>query len=261
MAQFVLGDRDIARDISPRDNDNEDPETNQGGMEGDKRHYKKDSRYLEDLYTLTYNEDSSIDQDESFEVETLAAKKIPVGMTSLQVPKNSPKSRFSQGLVRSQSSGPMSLTVLNSRTSMTEITAAADVSADPKLKFASSTLDTNLHKILARRLAGGQPVSYDSCKLLTKAYYKLLRDPAVSQVGLVSGGQGELFTHNTTDTINWQSLVGADKEQLEKIVAGYTGLARSLNDQLMQELITKDELLAKQDMMLDTISEMTDNLL
>ena len=110
----------------------------------------------------------------------------------------------------------MSLTVLNSRTSMTEITAAADVSADPKLKFASSTLDTNLHKILARRLAGGQPVSYDSCKLLTKAYYKLLRDPAVSQVGLVSAGQGELFTHNTTDTINWQSLVGADKEQVKR---------------------------------------------
>ena len=49
--------------------------------------------------------------------------------------------------------------------------------------------------------------------------------------------------------------------KLEKIVEGYTGLARSLNDQLMQELITKDELLAKQDMMLDTISEMTDNLL
>ena len=48
--------------------------------------------------------------------------------------------------------------------------------------------------------------------------------------------------------------------KLEKIVAGYTGLARSLNDQLMQELMTKDELLAKQDMMLDTISEMTDNL-
>ena len=112
----------------------------------------------------------------------------------------------------------MSLTVLNSRTSMTEINVAtADVTADPKLKFASSTLDTNLHKILARRLAGGQPVSYDSCKLLTKAYYKLLRDPAVSQVGLVSAGQGELFTHNTTDTINWQSLVGADKEQVKCI--------------------------------------------
>ena len=60
-------------------------------------------------------------------------------------------------------------------------------------------------------------MSYESCKLLTKAYYKLLRDPAVSQVGLVSAGQGELFTHNTTDTINWQSLVGADKEQVKCI--------------------------------------------
>ena len=50
MAQFVLGDQDIARDINPRendncDNDNGDSETGQGGIEGDKRHYKKDSRY------------------------------------------------------------------------------------------------------------------------------------------------------------------------------------------------------------------------
>ena len=50
MAQFVLGDQDIVRDISPRendntDNDNGDSETSQGGIEGDKRHYKKDSRY------------------------------------------------------------------------------------------------------------------------------------------------------------------------------------------------------------------------
>ena len=46
MAQFVLGDRgDIAGDISPRDNDNGDPETCQAGIEADKRHYKKDSRY------------------------------------------------------------------------------------------------------------------------------------------------------------------------------------------------------------------------
>ena len=43
-------------------------------------------------------------------------------------------------------------------------------------------------------------------------------------------------------------------------MAGYTGLARSLNDQLMQELVTKDELLAEQDRLLETISEMTDNL-
>ena len=45
MAQFVLGDQDLVRDSSPRDdNDHGDLETSQGGMEGDKRHYKKDSR-------------------------------------------------------------------------------------------------------------------------------------------------------------------------------------------------------------------------
>ena len=53
MAQFVLGDQDIAKDISPRENDNcendnGDSETGQGGIEGDKRHYKKDSRYMVD---------------------------------------------------------------------------------------------------------------------------------------------------------------------------------------------------------------------
>ena len=49
--------------------------------------------------------------------------------------------------------------------------------------------------------------------------------------------------------------------QLANIVAGYTGLVKSLNDQLMQELMTKDELIAEQDRMLENISEMTDNLL
>ena len=47
MAQFVLGDRGtIAGGIGPGDNDSGDPETSQGGVEADKRHYKKDSRYL-----------------------------------------------------------------------------------------------------------------------------------------------------------------------------------------------------------------------
>ena len=47
MAQFVLGDRDIVSDLSPRDDDhcdNGDLESSQGGIEEDKRHYKKDSR-------------------------------------------------------------------------------------------------------------------------------------------------------------------------------------------------------------------------
>ena len=48
--------------------------------------------------------------------------------------------------------------------------------------------------------------------------------------------------------------------QLSKIVAGYTGLVKSLNDSLVQELIVKDNLAAEQDTMLETISELTDSL-
>ena len=45
------------------------------------------SRYLEDLYTLTYHEDSSIDQDENEtkELETYNGVKLSAGLTSLQV--------------------------------------------------------------------------------------------------------------------------------------------------------------------------------
>ena len=44
-------------------------------------------RYLEDLYTLTYHEDSSIDQDENEnkEIETFNNLKLSTGLTSLQV--------------------------------------------------------------------------------------------------------------------------------------------------------------------------------
>ena len=49
--------------------------------------------------------------------------------------------------------------------------------------------------------------------------------------------------------------------QLANIVAGYTGLVKSLNEELVTELINKDELTDEQDNMLETISELTDNLL
>ena len=44
-------------------------------------------RYLEDLYTLTYQEDSSIDQDENDinELETNNNVKLTTGLQSLQV--------------------------------------------------------------------------------------------------------------------------------------------------------------------------------
>ena len=111
----------------------------------------------------------------------------------------------------------MSLNMLSSKPAVTDHTAAAvAVTADPQLKFASSTLDTNLHKILARRLACGQPVSYDSCKLLTKAYYKLLRDPAVISDVTSTVQPQKLYTHNGSDNsiLNWQSLVKTDTQQV-----------------------------------------------
>ena len=43
-------------------------------------------RYLEDLYTLTYDEDSSMDQDEyESSHEKIINMKIPTGLISLQV--------------------------------------------------------------------------------------------------------------------------------------------------------------------------------
>jgi len=272
MATFVLGDHhqdsfkvndSYQQQSSDISEDASDVEQNMA-RDDDKRHYKKDSRYLEDLYTLTYDEDSSMDQDEyESSHEKIINMKIPTGLISLQVPKKTQQSRFSSGLLRSQSSGPMSLNMLTAKPAVLSHTdAAVAVSDNPQLKFATSTLDTNLHKILARRLAGGQPVSYDSCKLLTKAYYKLLRNPSVNEMKTKKQTQ-ELYTHNCTDKslLNWQSLVKTDTKQLANIVAGYTGLVKSLNDQLMQELMTKDELIAEQDRMLENISEMTDNLL
>ena len=140
--------------------------------------------------------------------------KVPTGLISLQVGTKlkTPVGRLRTGLVRSQSSGPMSLNIVSGGASESLLTSPAD----PQLQFASSTLDTNLHKILARRLAGGQPVSYDSCKLLTKAYYKLLRDPAVTAVMTKDRPASQPYTHNCSDSSipNWQALLKTDKQQV-----------------------------------------------
>ena len=130
----------------------------------------------------------------------------------MQVPKKTPTSKFNAGLTRSQSSGPLSLNL--SKTSQYS-PASSDLLPDQRLPFASSTLDTNLHKILARRMAGGQGVSYHSCKLLTKAYYKLLRDPA--SPGVVAPPlPARPYTHNCAGNtkLSWQSLVKTDTKQV-----------------------------------------------
>ena len=235
------------------------------------------SRYLEDLYTLTYHEDSSIDQDENEtkELETYNGVKLSAGLTSLQVnyvslysivstvtvqvPKKTPVSKFGSGLTRSQSSGPLSLNMVASSGMFS--TSSSSLVPEQRLQFASSTLDTNLHKILARRMAGGQGVSYHSCKLLTKAYYKLLRDP--SSPGVVAPPlPSQPFTNGAgNNKLSWQNLVNTDAKQLSNIVAGYSALVKSLNEELVQELMVKDELVAEQDKMLETISELTDSML
>ena len=127
-------------------------------------------------------------------------------------------------------------------------------------------------------MAGGQGVSYHSCKLLTKAYYKLLRDPASPGV-VAPPPPSQPYTHNCAGNtkLSWQSLVKTDTKQvryhtitaisnlslpqLSNIVAGYSALVKSLNEELVQELMTKDELVAEQDKMLERISELTDSML
>ena len=133
-----------------------------------------------------------------------------------QVPKKTKTSRFSAGLTRSQSSGPLSL---NLSPASQFSPARPDLVPSQRLEFASSTLDTNLHKILARRMAGGQGVSYHSCKLLTKAYYKLLRDPASPGV-VAPPPPSQPYTHNcaANSKLSWQSLVKTETKQVSGIL-------------------------------------------
>lgn len=245
MAQFVIGSNMV--DDSVR---KEKERKEQENQEKARRHYKKDSRYLEDLYTLTYQEDSlEKEEDEDPEMPAWGAPRPPLRgaqpLASLQVGRQPPR----HGLVRSASSGPLSLG---------GVVANKTGEGDARVNFTSSTLDTNLHKILARRMAGGQGVSLRSCKLLTRAYYSLLRDEGQC----TPSPQPTLPRPQREDPkLDWATLIQTDRQQLRNIVEGYTALVRSLNDELMVELMRKDELGAEQDSMLETISELTDSLL
>ena len=68
-------------------------------------------------------------------------------------------------------------------------------------------------------MAGGQGVSYHSCKLLTKAYYKLLRDPA--SPGVVAPplpSQPYTINSGPNTKLSWQSLVKTDTKQVSILV-------------------------------------------
>lgn len=198
----------------------------QENLEKSRRHYKKDSRYLDDLYTLTYAEDISVDSN----VDMLPSPSTTTGLNSLQVQEPALYS------LCTSYAGPKSLGACMSQGQC----------------FTSSTLDTNLHKILARKIADSQEISFSKAKLLTKAYYKLLRDVAEDYAvpSLRMGHQ------QNEPRLSWQTLLQTDTQQLQKIVSGYSALIKSLNDELVSELILKDSLTATQDEMLETISDL-----
>jgi len=75
MATFVIGEDTVRMEKQRKEMEN---------LEKCRRHYKKDSRYLEDLYTLTYQEDSSIEDDN--EEQNPKQPGLGLGLASLQVP-------------------------------------------------------------------------------------------------------------------------------------------------------------------------------
>jgi len=222
MANFALGTEDEVRMLKEK--------KDQENLEKSRRHYKKDSRYLDDLYTLTYAEDISVDSN----VDMLPSPSTTTGLNSLQVQEPALYS------LCTSYAGPKSLGAAMSQGQC----------------FTSSTLDTNLHKILARKIADSQEISFSKAKLLTKAYYKLLRDVAED----IAVPSLRMVQQQNEPRLSWQTLLQTDTQQLQKIVSGYSALIKSLNDELVSELILKDSLTATQDEMLETISELTDNL-
>lgn len=59
----------------------------------------------------------------------------------------------------------------------------------------------------------------------------------------------------------WQTLLSTDLVELRRTVSGIGNTVKALNDYLMDLLLERDELLGQQDLMLEEISELTDNLL
>lgn len=206
-----------------------------------KRHYKKDSRYLFDLYTLTFDEDETVDN-----IEMLPAGAGHPPEQSLQYVSLAPTTS-SGGL---ESFGPLSLG---------SSTESAAVAAIPSLEM-------NLHKILARKIQDSEEVSFRKAKLLTKAYYKLLREQKVDLTVLQSANghqppSSDFKRKIHDDRLSWPKLLCTEPGELKRIVVGMSNTVKALNDYLVDLLVERDELLATQDNLLEEISELTDNLL
>ncbi len=115
-------------------------------------------------------------------------------------------------------------------------------------------------------------MSFRKAKLLTKAYYKLLREsstPLVDpQVQVIrrreeeDSGMGPVRALRIGERrLSWQTLLKQDSAELKRTVRGLSNAVKALNEFLVDMLVERDSLLMKQDEMLEEISELTDNLL
>lgn len=220
------------------------PASFMSSLKEQKRHYKKDSRFVLDLYTITFDEGETVDDVETCKVQTVNNNN-----------NNNEDFVTMPSLTFSSDSGPMSLgsnysTSTNSQSVRTSL----------------PSLETNLHKILARKIQDSEEISFRKAKLLTKAYYKLLRESATPIVDpqiqvLMHRGNVKEGKRIGEGRLDWQTLLGTDLQELRRIVKGLENTVKALNDYLMELLLERDELLGKQDEMLEEISELTDNLL
>ena len=135
-----------------------------------KRHYKKDSRFLYDLYTLTFDENETVDgiatcnvlmdEEQLFKSFSTPSSPTPSRANSMTYP-SKPKV-----------SAPMSLNYVSYPRPRSSVLTRKTI----------PSLETNLHKILARKFLDSEEVSFKKAKLLTKAYYKLLRTNSIDGI-------------------------------------------------------------------------------
>lgn len=243
-----------------------------------KRHYKKDSRFLLDLYTLTFDEHETVD-----EIATCKTRIISTGendFVSLAISSSSTPVSPHLSRAASFSAAP------SSQDFSLGITNALAVAKPSRTTTAIPSLETNLHKILARKFQDSEEVSFKKAKLLTKAYYQLLRTNnsdvvAASETSKRDAFQSLAFTPGVfrkqkstsallskpirmsprDDRLSWPALLRANNTDLGRMAAGLSNTVAALNEYLVDLLLERDEMLSQQDDMLEQISELTDSLL
>ena len=98
----------------------------------------------------------------------------------------------------SGSSGPMSLQSTHSHTAAATTVVHAAAAPQALTTQTLPSLETNLHKILARKIQDSEEMTFRKAKLLTKAYYRLLRRESAAAPLVVVDPQTQVRKHSTT---------------------------------------------------------------